>query len=96
MNYGVSVGKIRGFKLFSPRSVKLQMAALRLGHMSVGNIKLLYKMVDRISYDPKDLLDEICPICMEGKQSCLPHNKEHVKVKRPLQLVHSDLFFCEA
>lgn len=49
-------------------------------------------MVNGINIDPKEKDMEICPQCVEGKQAKLPHIQRHVRAKRPLQLVHSDLF----
>ena len=34
---------------------------------------------------------EVCSICVEGKQTKLPHNQNRARAMRPLQLVHSDV-----
>lgn len=63
----------------------------RLGHISKNGLEKLWKLVDGISTNTKTLDWETCETCVEGKQVKLPHNKERVRAKRPLQLVHSDL-----
>jgi len=63
----------------------------RLGHISKNNLKELSKLVDGLDINPVDLNWESCEICVEGKQTKLPHKQERVRAKRPLQLVHSDL-----
>jgi len=62
------------------------------GHIGIDNLKRVVRMVDGINPRMLKLTnDRICHTCIEGKQTRLPHNKERTRVKRPLQLIHSDL-----
>ncbi|KYQ57311.1 Copia protein [Trachymyrmex zeteki] len=54
-------------------------------------MKKLVKMADGIKLKDVEISSEPCSICMEGKQTRLPHQTERIRAKRPLQLVHSDL-----
>lgn len=55
----------------------------RLGHLSSTGMKKLVKMADGIKIknvtSPKP-----CEICVEGKQTRLPHQTERIRAKRPL------------
>lgn len=63
----------------------------RLGHLNSTGMKKLVKMADGIKLKDVEISSEPCSICMEGKQTRLPHQTERIRAKRPLQLVHSDL-----
>lgn len=64
----------------------------RMGHISNSALTKLKELVDGIDFDITDEILGPCQYCVEGKQCKLPHNQERVRAKRPLQLVHSDLF----
>lgn len=48
-------------------------------------------MVDGIDVKELEKTSELCEICVEGKQTRLPHQTHRIRAKRPLELVHSDL-----
>lgn len=62
----------------------------RLGHMSKGNMLKLSQMVDGFDFKEKPT-QEVCEICVQSKQSKLPHKSERIRAQRPLQLIHSDI-----
>lgn len=64
----------------------------RLGHISNSGLRKLKDIVDGIDIDVKPESSQVCEHCIEGKQTKLPHNQKRVRAKRPLQLIHSDLF----
>lgn len=63
----------------------------RFGHLNYESIKKLQGQVDGMNMKMESS-PGICDTCIEGKQSKLPHNQPRICAKRPLQLVHSDLF----
>lgn len=63
----------------------------RLGHISNTGLRKLVTMVDGINIEFGDDM-QICKECVEGKQTKLPHNEERFRARRPLELIHSDLF----
>ena len=58
----------------------------RVGHISYNALKKLTNL------DFSEKLESLCQYCVEGKQTQKPHNQHRIRAKRPLQLVHSDLF----
>jgi len=63
----------------------------RLGHLSSTGLKKLQKQATGIKLKDVEISPEPCSICVEGKQTRLPHQTERIRAKCPLQLVHSDL-----
>lgn len=64
----------------------------RLGHLNFESMKHLKQQVDGIESEFKKPPLHKCEMCIEGKQTQLPHKHERTRAKRPLQLIHSDLF----
>jgi len=60
-------------------------------YISKNNLKELSKLVHGFDINPVNLNWETCEICVEEKQTKLPHKQERVRAKRPLLVVHSDL-----
>jgi hypothetical protein len=53
----------------------------------------LSQLVDGMSdLNKKGKESGTCRICVEGKQTKLPHTQERKRACRPLELIHSDLF----
>ena len=63
----------------------------RLGHIGNTGLKKLCKIMDGIKISEDQNQDWQCRICIEGKQTRLPHNQTRSRAKRPLQLIHTDL-----
>lgn len=63
----------------------------RLGHLSNSGMRKLVNMADGIDVKELEISSEFCEICVEGKQTRLPHQTERVRAKRPLERIHSDL-----
>ncbi|KAH0813975.1 hypothetical protein GEV33_008816 [Tenebrio molitor] len=62
----------------------------RLGHIGRTGLEKVKDLVDGMEVNlPKHSC--ICPVCVEGKQTKLPHVQSRTRAQRPLQLVHSDL-----
>jgi hypothetical protein len=62
----------------------------RLGHIGRTGLEKVKDLVDGMEVNlPKNSC--ICPVCVEGKQTKLPHVQLRTRAQRPLQLVHSDL-----
>ena len=62
-----------------------------MGHLNCEALKTLPQHVQEINIDASSRPLEICSVCVEGKQTKLPHDQHHTRAIRPLQLVHSDL-----
>lgn len=62
----------------------------RLGHLSLGNMRKVSKMVNGVP-DLKYNQNGICDICVEGKQAKLPFGGTRPRTTRPLERVHSEL-----
>lgn len=66
---------------------------VRLGHVSYHNLKVM--MVKSILKGLPELdirADTICAACQYGKAHQLPFEESTFKTKKPLELVHSDVF----
>uniref|UniRef100_A0A8D8QIU2 Copia protein n=1 Tax=Cacopsylla melanoneura TaxID=428564 RepID=A0A8D8QIU2_9HEMI len=50
----------------------------------------LSQLVDGFDLKEKPSL-EVCEICIESKQTKLPHKTERIRASRPLELIHSDI-----
>lgn len=61
----------------------------RLGHMNIGNMKILRNMSTGVQF--KDIHDETCATCVKGKHHRLPFKHKGERATEILQLVHSDL-----
>jgi transposase InsO family protein len=61
----------------------------RLGHVSTAGLQKLKGMVNGFSENA--VKENICSVCVEGKQCKLPHSQPRWRATRPLQLVRSDL-----
>jgi len=77
---------------FSAAEQNFKLWYLRLGHISDGRLKRLTNITEGINVHSEQKSSEICEICVRGKQTKLPHNKERRRATRPFQLIHSDLF----
>lgn len=64
----------------------------RMGHLNVDGVKHLQDQVDGMKGDFSKSTMDLCRTCIEGKQTQQPHNRTRNRAKRPLQLIHSDLF----
>lgn len=62
----------------------------RLGHLGKQNLKLIQKMVDGID-GFECVNNDMCDVCVEGKQTRQPFPGTRPKTSRPLERVHSDL-----
>lgn len=60
--------------------------------LNLESIRKIKKHAEGISLDAGTKSLEICDICVEGKQTKLPHNQHRHRATRPLQFVHSDHF----
>lgn len=74
------------------KETSLKLWHKRMGHLNYDSVKRLPEVADGISLDGTTIPEEICEICVEGKQAKLPHNQQRHRATRPLQLVHTDLF----
>lgn len=63
---------------------------IRFGHLNYESIKTILSQ-DKEHKSNLSQNAEKCWTCVEGKQMKLPHNQHRIRVKRPLQLIHSDL-----
>jgi hypothetical protein len=52
----------------------------------------LSQLDDGMDLNKKEKRPETCRICVEGKQTKLPHMQERNRAHRPLELIRSDLF----
>jgi hypothetical protein len=65
----------------------------RLGHLNYRGMVKLSQLVDGMSdLNKKGKKSGTCRICVEGKQTKLPHTQQRKRARRPLELIHSDLF----
>lgn len=64
----------------------------RLGHINFNSLEKLAGMVEGLNLSHLRAADNACSTCVEGKQTRLPHNQRRIRARRPLELVHSDLF----
>jgi len=62
----------------------------RLGHISNCRLSKLKGLTDGISV-PISGDSSVCEVCLQGKQTKLPHNSERPRAVRPLELIHSDI-----
>lgn len=64
---------------------------MRLGHLGYDSVKRLPNLVEGMDLNSDSSSPEVCKVCVEGKQTKLPHNQPRKRATRPLELVHSDL-----
>jgi hypothetical protein len=62
---------------------------LRMGHLGWNNLKKFGDMVDGVNIEGTP--PNVYQVCQEGKQTKLPYNTQRVRVKRPLERIHSDV-----
>lgn len=70
----------------------LQIWHKRLGHLNHDSLKRLPNLVEGMKIVGTTEHPETCDVCIEGKQTRLPHKQPRNRATRPLELVHSDLF----
>lgn len=59
--------------------------------MNFEYVKKLQFQTSGMKVDFSKSLPELCPICIERKQTRKQHNQECNRTSRPLQLIHSDI-----
>lgn len=64
---------------------------MRLGHLRYASVKKLPSLVEGMNLNSNSLSPNVCKVCVEGKQTKLPHNQPRNRATRALELVHSDL-----
>ena len=72
------------------RDVDIDIWHRRMGHLGEDNIRKLAKMADGMKIKVGTSVG-VCEACMEGKQTRQLSHKPAMRVKEPLELVHSDL-----
>lgn len=64
---------------------------MRLGHLRYESVRRLPSLVEGMNINSDPSSSQVCKVCVEGKQTKLPHNQPRSRATRPLELVHSDL-----
>lgn len=64
---------------------------MRLGHLKYDSVKKLPSLVKGMNVNTDSQSPIVCKVCVEGKQTKLPHNQRRKRATRALELVHSDL-----
>ena len=72
-------------------STNVDMWHKQLGHLNYDTLKKLPEYVEDVKIVESSEKSKICSICIEGKQTKLPHDQHRTRAKGPLQLVHSDV-----
>jgi hypothetical protein len=97
----VAIGKRNG-RMYELKGRKLESQAnlsevksetiwhMCLGHISTAGLQKLKGMVNGFSENV--VKENVCLVCVEGKQCKLPHSQPRWKATCPLQVVHSDVW----
>jgi hypothetical protein len=65
----------------------------KLGHLNFSSLKLMPNLSDGIDESVSDCkTEEVCDVCVEAKQVCLPFKKERQRASRPLEIIHTDVY----